>query len=146
MKLKDVLIIDFVEIEANNFHLFVKVKVGKLSARLLLDTGASKTVFDQTKILRYIKEGSLTNMDGTSVGLGSKNVETQLAQINCISFGKIKLKKVEVAAMDLSHVLQTYELLNMKAIDGVLGSDLLYHLKAVINYEKHTLKIKSGYV
>ncbi len=143
MLVKDTLPIEFSEIDPENFHLFVKIKVGRKTARLLLDTGASKTVFDQNRILKFIEAGSLINVEGNAVGLGSNSVAAQVTRINKISFGKIILDKVEVASMDLSHVLETYSMLNMKAIDGVLGSDLLYRLKAIIDYEKKVLKVKS---
>ncbi len=144
MLIKDKLPIEFSEIDPENFHLFVKIKVGSKTARLLLDTGASKTVFDQNRILKFIKATTLKNVEGNAVGLGSNSVATQVTKLNKISFGKIILDKVEVASMDLSHVLETYSMLKMKAIDGVLGSDLLYRLKAIIDYEKKVLKVKAN--
>lgn len=139
---KDKLDIEFSEIDPDNFHLFVRIKIGPKKARLLLDTGASKTVFDQTRILKFIKSNTLKDVEGNSVGLGSNHVETQITKIKSLSFGKIKLSNVEVASMNLNNVLETYTMLKMEAIDGVLGSDLLYRLKAVIDYEKKVLKVK----
>ncbi len=142
MLIKETIPIEFAEIEPDNFHLFVQVKIGRKNSRLLLDTGASKTVLDQTRVLQFTQSHHLRNHDVASVGLGSSSVETQITLLSSMRFGSIKIKPVEVAVLDLCHVNQTYEMHNMKPIDGVLGSDLLYQLKAVIDYGKRNLQLK----
>ncbi len=139
---KETLPIEFAEIEPGNFHLFMKVKIGRKNARLLLDTGASKTVLDQSRVLQFIQFHHLKSHDIASVGLGSNSVETQLTQLSSMGFGTIKIKPVEVAVLDLSHVNQTYAMLGMPVIDGVLGSDILYQLKAVIDYGTKRVRLK----
>jgi hypothetical protein len=43
--------------------------------------------------------------------------------------------------LDLSHVNKSYEMIGLKPIDGVIGSDLLMKLKARIDFLAKTLKI-----
>jgi len=43
------------------------------------------------------------------------------------------------AVLDLAHVNKSYERLEIEAIDGVLGGDILNDYKAVIDYDKKEL-------
>jgi hypothetical protein len=133
--------IEILEIEKKNFHLFIDLTIKGEPARLLVDTGASKTVFDAAKILRFVKEEKIESHESKSVGLGVSEMETRVARLKNLKLGKTHVSKLEVAVLDISHVNTTYNQIEIPEIDGVLGSDFLMKYKAVINYEKATLKI-----
>jgi hypothetical protein len=139
---KETLPIHLVEIEPGNYHLFIACKVGRNNAWLLLDTGASKTAFDFTKIESMLGAHKHEQQEIHSVGLGSNQVQTHLRILSSIKFDGIKITNVEIAVLDLSHVNEAYEMLGCKQIDGVLGSDILIYLKAQINMEKMLLQLK----
>lgn len=130
-------------LEADNYHIFIDVKIGRKKARLLVDTGASKTVFDQERLLQFV--GSIKNKTefAESVGLGAEMVKTGLAEISTITCGEIKIKKTVVAVLSLSHVNDAYKMLGIQPVDGVFGSDLLFQFKAVINYKLKKLVLQA---
>jgi len=142
LKVKTIVPLDILEIEADNYHLFVLVKIGRRNARMLLDTGASKTAFDSNQIKKFIGKNEPENLGINSVGLGSNQVTTHLTQLTSLKIGEIALKKVDIAVLDLAHVNEAYQILGFPEIDGVLGSDILVKLKAIINLEKLVLKLK----
>ena len=41
------------DIGGEGYHLLLKIHINKKVANLIIDTGASKTVFDKTRIKRY---------------------------------------------------------------------------------------------
>jgi len=129
------------EIEKKNYHLFIHIKIGKQTSRLMIDTGASKTVFDSTCVLKFVKKKDLQPNKSKSVGLGTSDVETKIVEINNLKLGTMKVKKLEIAVLDLSHVNHSYEEIKLPKIDGVLGSDFLMKYNAVINYPKALLKL-----
>lgn len=131
------------EIEKKNYHLFIEIKIGKRTSRLLVDTGASKTVFDSHQVLKFVKKKKLKTHATKSVGLGVSEVETKVVKLKELKFGRLKVSKMEVAVLDLSHVNQSYSQLELPNIDGVLGSDFLMKYKAVINYKKSTILLES---
>ncbi len=133
--------ITILEIEKKNYHLFVQLTIGKKVARLLLDTGASKTVFDSKRVLKFVKKKNMKVNKSKSVGLGTSEVETKIVEINNLKFGTLVVKKMEIAVLDLSHVNYSYEEIKLPKIDGVLGSDFLMKYKAIINYPKAFLKL-----
>src|SRR6186713_1633185 len=128
-------------IEEGNYHVFVRIKVGRYASNLLLDTGASKTVFDHEAILRFIRDKDIKEYESESVGLGSSGIKTEVAVIKNVRLGEIKLKEFEVAVLNLSHVNVTYKQLKIDPIDGVLGSDFLMKYNAIINYKKSELQL-----
>lgn len=134
--------IDIIELEADNFHLFIDCIIGRKKARFLIDTGASKTVMDKGEVQKYVKLKEIVLHEAHSIGLGAQNMQTEITFIKTIKLNQVKLTNTEVAVLDLAHVNQTYQMLKIPQIAGVLGSDLLLKLNAVINYPKKQLKIK----
>lgn len=129
------------EIEANNYHLFLTLKVNGHKCRLLLDTGASRTVFDSERVLRFVKPDKIKANESKSVGLGVAEMETKVVKLKHITRGKLIIPKMEVAVLPIGHVNQTYAQIGLEPIDGVLGSDFLMAYEAVINFGKCTLRI-----
>lgn len=136
--------VEIIEIEKKNFHLFINLKVGGKPCRLLLDTGASKTVFDALRVLKFVKEDKVKLHESKSVGLGVSEMETKIARLKDICVGKAEFRRLEVAVLDIAHVNETYRMINIPEIDGVLGSDFLMKYKAVIHYGNATLRISTG--
>lgn len=126
--------LDVKELEYKNYHVFINLTINSVPCRLLVDTGASKTVFDAERVLRFVSEQKITSHEIKSVGLGVTNMETKVATLKDISVKKFNRKKMEVAILPLTHVNTTYVLLEIPEIDGVLGSDFLMKYKAVIDF------------
>jgi hypothetical protein len=130
------------ELERKNYHIFVNLEVNGVNCRMLLDTGASKTVFDTERVLRFVKTEEVKAYESKSVGLGVIEMETQVAILRNILVGKLAIKKMEVAVLPIGHVNITYKQLAIPKIDGVLGSDFLMKYKVVIDYEKMMMTAK----
>lgn len=133
--------IEIREIERRNYHLFINLKVNDKPCRLLIDTGASKTVFDSERVLQFVKAEKIISNEIKSVGLGVTEMDTKLAKIKKIQTGKFRIGKMEVAVLPIAHVNTTYDQLQLPHIDGVLGSDFLMKYKAVIDYHRSVLKL-----
>lgn len=128
-------------IENNGTHIFIDVKLNKIKAKMIVDTGASKSVLD----LNFLKNNHLFNetlMEGTqdeAVGIGAEKIATFLYEVKNFSFGKTKLKKMEMVVLDLTHINQSYELVGLEHIDAILGGDFLEKHEATISYKKSEL-------
>ena len=132
-----------VQLEAEGFHLFINVKLNNKSANLLLDTGASKTVFDVNRINNFKRKSKkkFETLDKLSTGLGTNSMESSFTTIKKFSISdELILDDFTAILLDMGHVNESYKMLNVQPIDGVLGSDLLMQYKAVINYKTKILK------
>lgn len=109
---------------------------------MLIDTGASKTVFDMVRFKKFVDENGFEKNEKLSTGLGTNSMETHSAIIKKIQFGDLTIKNLKTILLDLSHVNVSYSKLGLPDIDGVLGSDLMMEYNAIIDYKSKELKLK----
>lgn len=134
--------IDILPIDESGYHLCLSVTVNRKKCRLVLDTGASRTVFDRDEIMRFVKEGT-TEIEGKlSAGLGTDQMETHSVVLKKFKLGRITLENFEALALDLKVLNESYEKLGHGRVIGVLGSDILYSHKAVIDFGKRRLTLR----
>lgn len=122
------------------YHPLVNVTVFGKPFILVLDTGASKTAFDQNMVEAQGREFILS--DRLSTGLGTNNMTSSTAIIHDLNIGSLLVEEFEVAVLDLSAINIAYAQLGYPEVLGVLGGDLLMKYKAVINYGKRLLILK----
>ena len=131
-------------IEGDGYHLMIEAMVNNMPVRLLVDTGASKTVFDKTRLQSLVEEGAdehYEDLEQLSTGLGTNSMQGQVAELESFKFGDVEIADYPVVVLDMDHVNQSYEMLDDRGIDGVLGSDILKKYDAVIYFKKKILKI-----
>ncbi|MCR5645619.1 MAG: retropepsin-like domain-containing protein [Bacteroidales bacterium] len=132
--------IRLLDIEGEGFHVMVKGKINGLEASFLVDTGASRSVFDPTVIARFIENPTFEKKEGITAGVGGNDLESSTFIINTLSFGDIEIHDYEAVALDLENVHETYQKLGLPSIDGIIGGDLLYRLRATINYRLRKIR------
>lgn len=128
-------------LQNEGFHLLVDIIVFGKSFRAVLDTGASKTVFDKTTVENHIDPDLLKLSDQLSTGLGTNTMESYTLSIPDFQIGELHLKNYEVAALDLSTINIAYQQLEMEPVLGVVGGDLLHEYGAIIDYKKNVLRL-----
>lgn len=133
--------INIISIEGDGFHLIAEGCINGKTARFVVDTGASRTVFDKDKILNYINNPEFSEKEGISAGIGSTDISSFIFDIEELSFGELKIKDYQAVAMDLSNVNDSYAMIKLPPIDGVLGGDLLVKYKAVISYRLKKIRL-----
>ncbi|WP_295773119.1 retropepsin-like aspartic protease [uncultured Mucilaginibacter sp.] len=131
-----------IDMESDGCHLLADVKIGRKKYKIVLDTGASKTVFDQNT-LANAGNVDIKATNRLSAGLGTVTMESFTAVIADLKLGRLKLTDFEVAVLDLSSINQAYSQLNHPEVLGVLGGDILMKYKAVIDYQKKRLRLES---
>jgi hypothetical protein len=145
--MKTIIPIEIFPIEDDGYHLKVSVYINEKIAIMILDTGASRSVFDESRIIEFVNEEAVEDHDRLSTGLGTNTMESKKVIIDKITIGEIEITNYHAAVLDLSHVNQSYEKLDLDPIDGVLGSDILVDFNAVIDYkEKELLLVEKGLV
>jgi hypothetical protein len=131
--------IRLLNIEGDGFHLQVKIRINGKAANAIIDTGASKTVFDKTRIDAFLQQEKVHEHDRLSTGLGTASMKSHEVKLKKFSIGRIDITGYESVVLDLSHVNQTYVTIGLEPIDGVVGSDIMERFKAVIDYGKRIL-------
>ncbi|MDF1673104.1 MAG: retropepsin-like aspartic protease [Vicingaceae bacterium] len=137
--MKTILPIEIFPIEDDGYHLKTTLLVNSKSANVIIDTGASRSVFDETRITNYINFDELEDHDRLSSGLGTNTMVSKKVTLDKLQIGDICINNYEATILDLSHVNTSYEKLDIAPIDGILGGDILHYYNAVIDYDNREL-------
>ena len=130
-------------IENDGYHLLLTIHVNDKPANLILDTGASRTVFDETSIVDFIGHDNLEEHDRLSSGLGTNTMTSKKVLIDKLKLGDIEILSYEATILDLTHVNQSYQKLDLPIVSCILGGDILHNFNAKIDYEAKTLLLSS---
>lgn len=126
-----------INLQDDGFHLLVEIVVFGQKLLAVVDTGASRCVFDKTFIETHIK--GLENTEETHATTLFTTSSTLQATIPKIKIGRLILNDYETVALDLEAVNQAYEGLGHPPIRAIIGGDLLLKYHATINYKKMKL-------
>lgn len=131
--------IQLIELEAQNFHILVRSRFADDALGIwVIDTGASKTVFDKN-LTSYYSELGGEQEELHTAGICEQTLETSLGVLEPVSFGKRKIKSLKVALLDLTHINELYKKAANLQLCGLIGSDFLLQHKAVLDYGKREL-------
>lgn len=131
--------IQVINIDSNGTHLHVKISLNGKIANMVLDTGASRTVFDKKGIKKFVKDSKAKPDDKLSSGLGTNTMKSHTITIKKLKLGPLEIVNYHSVLLDLSHVNHSYKQIGLKPIAGVLGGDILHKYAAVISYRKKVL-------
>lgn len=142
--------LEILNLQGDGYHILVEVRLLGKSFKMVLDTGASKTVLDKQMLLENgITEADLQHTDVVSTGLGTNSMQSFTLTLPEFSIASWSTKQFTAAVLDLSAINYAYEQMNFPVVMGVLGGDILYTYGAKIDYRtlllslrKHALKLE----
>ena len=119
----------------------VKGTIHGKEANFLIDTGASRSVFDPKTISTFIDDIQFEKKEGMTAGVGSSDLESATFQIDVFSLGEMEIRDYEGVALDLENIHEMYGNLSLPHIDGIIGGDILKRHKAVVNYRSKKIRL-----
>jgi hypothetical protein len=122
-----------INLQDDGFHLLVEIVVFKQKHFAVLDTGASRSVFDKALIEEHLSE-TLHVSDEINAATLFTTTTTIQATIPEVKIGKLKIKNYETVAFDLQSVSDTYQQFGHPPIACIIGGDILMEYQAIINY------------
>jgi len=133
--MKYIIPLELVELEDQNYHLTVVSQFeGGKEGMWIIDSGASKTVFDESLKELYTPVCMDESLQIQSAGIGEGRLETSLGELKPFSIGDYDHPSLQVALIDLSHINKLYYHVTSKEICGLIGSDFLLAHRAIIDY------------
>lgn len=129
------------DIEGEGFHVMVKGLIHGKEASFLIDTGASRSVFDLKTVSNFIENPEFEKKEGLTAGVGSSDLESATFLIKSLRIGVLEINDYEAVALDLENVHEMYAKLGLPHIDGIIGGDLLMRHKAIINYKAKKMRL-----
>ena len=141
--MKTILPIDIVTLgEDNSYHLFVSGVINGQKCDLLIDTGASHTIFDAT-LIPETTDSEWIEKEIQSAGIHAGELKSSIGRIKKFKLGDLKRVDWTVVLIDLTHVNDLYSKFISKRVAGLIGSDFLLKHKAIIDYKKKELVLRN---
>jgi predicted aspartyl protease len=132
--------IEIISVENDGYHLIIKGKINKKDRFLMIDTGASKSVFNVSLLNIKTKEGmSVYQKNASAVTMTLDEIPSTNGIINELQIQDLKIYNFEATLIDLKHINDLYQNNSGKEISGLIGNDLLIKYKAVIDYSNKVL-------
>lgn len=129
--------LELIELEEANYHLAVTSVFNHGEEHTwVIDTGASKTVFDRALENCYDPIPMEEGMKVQSAGIGAGQLDTSLGRLRPFTLGTLPVDALMVAVIDLSGINDLYFHATARKICGLIGSDFLLKHKAVIDYSR----------
>ena len=132
---RNIIKLQLINLDVSSYHLIAQGEISGLPVNLVIDTGASRSVFDIVYLSEQIKpekEGGKIH----SAGISAEKVETFMARTDEFILGKLKLKDFPLILIDFSKINKVYNKVAGIKIHGLLGSDFLHTMNAVIDFRK----------
>ena len=133
---------EVISLQGDGFHIITEVEIFEKNFKMVIDTGASKTVLDKETLLSSgISEDNFLNTDILSTGLGTNNMQSFMITIPKIKLSEWSTKNFTAAVLDLSSINFAYQQIGLEPVIGVLGGDIFKLYGARIDYKKNILKL-----
>jgi predicted aspartyl protease len=124
----------------NTNHFEVKAILNGVKGRFILDTGASNSCIDIALAEKFmlVVEDSETK----AAGAGAIGMETKISARNVLELKNWKYKNIHIVLLDLTHVNTALTEHKAKAVDGIIGADILEKAAAIIDYKTKNVYLK----
>jgi len=122
-------------------HFEMKANLNGVKGRFILDTGASSSCVGFEAIDTFklkVKDSEIK-----AAGAGATDMDTKMSKKNKVKIGKWKNDTVVLVLFNLTHVNTALINHNSQPVDGIIGTDILKKGKAIIDYEKKYLYLKT---
>jgi len=134
--------LEIIELDNNSFHLFVEGYVNGQVCHLLIDTGASKTVFALNHLQNILHELPVSQPDIQSAGITASSMDSHSGIISEFRLYQMFIPNMEVILLDLSSIDELYSKFTSKSIWGLIGSDFLLKYKAKLDYGNRSMTLR----
>jgi predicted aspartyl protease len=121
-------------------HLLIKATLNGVSGNFILDTGASNSCVGFDSIEKFNLKAGKSKTKAS--GAGGTGMMTKIAKNNVLKIGRWQTEELHLVIFDMSHVNEALVEYKAKAVDGIIGADILLEGKAIIDYYNHCLYLK----
>jgi hypothetical protein len=134
--------IEIIELDNNSFHLFVLGFVNGQGCHLIIDTGASKTIFALNHLQPILHELPISQPDIQSAGISASSMDSHSGIISEFRLGQLRITAMDAVLIDLTSLDELYKKYTSKSIWGLIGSDFLLKYKAKLDYGNRTMTLR----
>jgi hypothetical protein len=132
--------IEIISAENEGHHIIIKGKINKKNTFLMIDTGASRSVFDISLFNIKANGGRTAYQNFTSsVNMIPDEIPSANGIIQELQLQDLKISNYKTTLIDLKYINDLYKNNTGKKINGLIGNDLLIKYRAIIDYSNKVL-------
>jgi len=132
-----------IELDPESFHILIETEINSTKAYLVIDTGASKSVFTTgLDASLYTVQEIEDESKFESAGIGQGELTTDNVILNSMIIGGQTFQNIPAVLIDIDHINQIYHKHFNMEITGLLGSDFLVKYNAVIDYKSKEILLE----
>ena len=120
-------------------HITVTLQVNGKPCVLLVDTGGGATLIDISKREKYQLEAIAMREYAAGIGSVSPLVRTSAL----IRVGEHEFRDDSLFLMDIAYLNAEFKKVRSRQVDGVMGTDFLERHRAIIDYARSKIYLKS---
>ena len=113
-------------------HYLIEAKLNDVNGRFILDTGASTSCICTSLENKFKVIANKSKEKASSANSEMKH--TKISEGNAIQIGKWN-SKTSLLTFDMSHINYALGEKEIKAVDGIIGSDILKKTNALVDYK-----------
>jgi hypothetical protein len=140
--MKEVIPIKLVDLGDEGFHIFCSVVIENMDIHSLIDTGANKSVISSELASKLTSLEEFEMEDSHTAGIGKEDVEATFVILEQLHIGQIDIKQQVIGILDLDHVVDMYEKMEVEPFQMIIGGDILSTHKAIIDYGSLTITLE----
>ena len=122
-----------INLQDDGFHLLVEIVVFGQKLIAVVDTGASRSVFDMNFIKQHIQIAEVEESQATTLFSTTSTIQAIIPELK---ISRLRITDYSAVALELEGVNETYESLGHPTIVAILGSDILLKYQSIINFKK----------
>ena len=133
--------ISIIQLDDYSFHILTEGRINGLKVNLLIDTGSSMSVFDRDFFDNFISDPGEEQEKIMSAGITANKINAVRSVAETFVIGKLVINKFPMVLIDMKKVNKLYNKVTGKTIHGLIGSDFLLSMKAVIDFGKSVMTL-----
>ncbi len=134
---------EYIELHNSGVHICLTATINNVENLLLLiDTGASNSVFDVENIAFENIESFSPDEENLASGFNSEIESMSVGRIDEIILDNFSTSIEPAVFTSLAHVNSVYAKINLEPLAGIIGCDFLKKHSAIIDFEKKLIYLK----
>ena len=136
--------LSLIQLDNQSFHIIAKGMINNLPVNLIIDTGASRSVFNREYLEQHLSPIADSGEKVHSAGISAEKIEVVTARADTFVLGKYILTDYPLMLINLNKINKLYRKVAGITIHGLLGSDFLKEMNANIDFGKSIMVLKPG--
>ncbi len=115
-------------------HILIECKINYVSGIFIVDTGASNSCINYLSSTKFNVEFKKSNETASSAT--NEISETYYSKDNTLEIDDFKKNNFGLVLFDMTFINNSLNEKGVSEVDGIIGSDILNELNAIISYKK----------